>query len=70
MSLKGVCTSSKTETESFSFGDKLEPFRKLSLGKGDVTEIITYIATIKADLESRDKQIEEIKDDNKNPLAG
>tara|TARA_Y100000593_G_C4148596_1_gene255911 strand:+ start:209 stop:556 length:348 start_codon:yes stop_codon:yes gene_type:complete len=36
----------------------------------DVTEIKTDIATIKADLESLDKQIEEIKDDNKNPLAG
>tara|TARA_R100000995_G_scaffold19097_1_gene7922 strand:- start:195 stop:542 length:348 start_codon:yes stop_codon:yes gene_type:complete len=36
----------------------------------DVTEIKTDIATIKADLESLDKRIEEIKDDNKNPLAG
>ena len=36
----------------------------------DVTEIKTNIATIKADLESLNKQIEEIKDDNKNPLAG
>ena len=36
----------------------------------DVTEIKTDIATIKADLESLDKQIDEIKDDNKNPLAG
>ena len=36
----------------------------------DVTDIKTDIATIKADLESLDKQIEEIKDDNKNPLAG
>ena len=36
----------------------------------DVTEIKTDIATIKADLENLDKRIEEIKDDNKNPLAG
>jgi len=36
----------------------------------DVTEIKTDIATIKADLESLDKRIEEIKDDNKNPLGG
>jgi len=36
----------------------------------DVTEIKTDIATIKADMESLDKRIEEIKDDNKNPLAG
>jgi peptidoglycan hydrolase CwlO-like protein len=36
----------------------------------DVTEIKTDIATIKADLESLDKQIDEIKDNNKNPLAG
>ena len=36
----------------------------------DLTEIKTDIATIKADLESLNKQIEEIKDDNKNPLAG
>tara|TARA_R100000995_G_scaffold79160_1_gene50097 strand:+ start:357 stop:704 length:348 start_codon:yes stop_codon:yes gene_type:complete len=36
----------------------------------DVTEIKTDIATIKADIESLDKRIEEIKDDNKNPLAG
>ena len=36
----------------------------------DVTDIKTDIATIKADLESLDKQIDEIKDDNKNPLAG
>ena len=36
----------------------------------DVTDIKTDIATIKADLESLDKRIEEIKDDNKNPLGG
>ena len=36
----------------------------------DVTQIKTDIATIKADLESLDKRIEEIKDDNKNPLGG
>ena len=36
----------------------------------DVTEIKTDIATIKADLQSLDKRIEEIKDDNKNPLGG
>jgi peptidoglycan hydrolase CwlO-like protein len=36
----------------------------------DTTEIKTDIATIKADLESLDKQIEEIKNENKNPLAG
>ena len=36
----------------------------------DVTEIKTDVATIKADLESLDKRIEEIKDDNKNPLGG
>ncbi len=36
----------------------------------DVTEIKTDIATIKADIESLDKRIEEVKDDNKNPLAG
>ena len=41
-----------------------------SIDVPDVTEIKTDIATIKADLESLDKQIEEIKDDNKNPLAG
>lgn len=36
----------------------------------DVTDIKTDIATIKADLVSLDKRIEEIKDDNKNPLGG
>jgi uncharacterized coiled-coil protein SlyX len=36
----------------------------------DVTEIKTDVATIKADLQSLDKRIEEIKDDNKNPLGG
>ena len=36
----------------------------------DVTDIKTDIATIKADLESLDKQVDEIKDNNKNPLAG
>ena len=36
----------------------------------DVTEIKTDIATIKADIVSLDKRIEEIKDDNKNPLGG
>ena len=36
----------------------------------DVTEIKTDIATIKADLESLDKQIDEIKDNTNNPLAG
>ncbi len=36
----------------------------------DVTEIKTDIATIKADLISLNKRIEEIKDDNKNPLGG
>tara|TARA_Y100000114_G_scaffold43833_1_gene39403 strand:+ start:276 stop:623 length:348 start_codon:yes stop_codon:yes gene_type:complete len=36
----------------------------------DVTDIKTDIATIKADLQSLDKQIEEIKDSNKNPLSG
>jgi septal ring factor EnvC (AmiA/AmiB activator) len=36
----------------------------------DVTEIKTDVATIKADLESLDKRIEEIKDENKNPLGG
>jgi|TARA_R100000081_G_C4799741_1_gene163337 uncharacterized coiled-coil protein SlyX len=41
-----------------------------SIDVPDVTEIKTDIATIKADLESLDKRIEEIKDDNKNPLAG
>ncbi len=41
-----------------------------SIDVPDVTDIKTDIATIKADLESLDKQIEEIKDDNKNPLAG
>ena len=35
----------------------------------NVTEIKVDISTIKADLESLDKQIEEIKDENKNPLA-
>ena len=35
----------------------------------NVTEIKVDISTIKADLESFDKQIEEIKDENKNPLA-
>ena len=41
-----------------------------SIDVPDVTEIKTDIATIKADLESLDKQIEEIKDDNKNPISG
>jgi peptidoglycan hydrolase CwlO-like protein len=36
----------------------------------DVTDIKTDIATVKADLISLDKRIEEIKDDNKNPLGG
>lgn len=36
----------------------------------DVTNIKTDIATVKADLISLDKRIEEIKDDNKNPLGG
>ena len=36
----------------------------------DVTDIKTDIATIKADLQSLNKQIEEIKDSNKNPLSG
>jgi chromosome segregation ATPase len=36
----------------------------------DVTDIKTDIATIKADLQSLDKQVEEIKDSNKNPLSG
>ena len=36
----------------------------------DVTEIKTDLATIKADLISLNKRIEEIKDDNKNPLGG
>ena len=36
----------------------------------DVTEIKTDIATIKADLESLDKKIDEIKDANKNHLYG
>ena len=36
----------------------------------DVTEIKTDIATIKADLISLNKRIEEIKDENKNPLGG
>ena len=35
----------------------------------DVTDIKTDIATVKADLISLDKRIEEIKDDNKNPLG-
>tara|TARA_R100000458_G_C8230895_1_gene212598 strand:+ start:671 stop:1018 length:348 start_codon:yes stop_codon:yes gene_type:complete len=41
-----------------------------SLEIPDVTEIKTDIATIKSDVQSLDKQIEEIKDDNKNPLSG
>jgi len=36
----------------------------------DVTDIKTDIATVKADLVGLDKRIEEIKDDNKNPLGG
>ena len=36
----------------------------------DVTDIKTDIATIKADIESLDKQEDEIIDNNKNPLAG
>tara|TARA_B000000475_G_C15787560_1_gene362110 strand:- start:46 stop:393 length:348 start_codon:yes stop_codon:yes gene_type:complete len=41
-----------------------------SIDVPDVTEIKTDIATIKADIVSLDKRIEEIKDDNKNPLGG
>lgn len=41
-----------------------------SIAVPDVTEIKTDIATIKADIVSLDKRIEEIKDDNKNPLGG
>ena len=41
-----------------------------SIAVPDVTEIKTDIATIKADIVSLDKSIEEIKDDNNNPLGG
>tara|TARA_R100001015_G_C4471927_1_gene55316 strand:- start:230 stop:577 length:348 start_codon:yes stop_codon:yes gene_type:complete len=36
----------------------------------DVTEIKTDIATIKASIKSLEEKIEDIKNENKNPLAG
>ena len=45
LELKGVCTSSVTETETFTFGEAAQPFRKVTLGKTDVTEIITVYDT-------------------------
>ena len=38
--LKGVCTSSKSKTDTFPIGDKQVPFRTLTLNSPDVTEII------------------------------
>lgn len=37
---KGVCTSAKTTQERFTLGDKIVPFRTLTLTNSNVTEII------------------------------
>jgi len=37
--LPGICTSSKTKKETFPIGNDLIPFRTLTLGQPDVTEI-------------------------------
>jgi len=37
----GVCTSAKSKTDSFPIGDTVEPFRKITLTKTDVTELVS-----------------------------
>ena len=56
--------------ERFASIETSVQFLEKEIDNIQVTEIKTDIATIKADLESLNKQIEDIKDDNKNPLVG
>jgi hypothetical protein len=41
----GFCTSSKTKTETFSIGDGLVPFRKITLTEQNVNEVISVTDT-------------------------
>jgi hypothetical protein len=45
ISLPGVCSSAKTETETFSVDNNFIPFRTITLSNQDVTEILSVIDT-------------------------
>ena len=41
VTMKGLCTSAKTYSESFNISDTFIPFRKIVLGNGDVSDIVS-----------------------------
>ena len=43
MSMKGICTSAKTEQETFEIDNTYTPFRTITLNKANVSEIISVV---------------------------